>query len=76
LVLINSSSTSNELSQLSGGESLSFLRLTTQDDVNAQKLVDYFWEKAPINSIQKVAIIYNKNSSYSNSYKNSIQEYF
>jgi branched-chain amino acid transport system substrate-binding protein len=75
LVLINSSSASNELSQLSGGESLSFLRLTTQDDVNAQRLVDYFLEKAPINSIQKVALIYNKNSSYSNSYKNSIQEY-
>jgi branched-chain amino acid transport system substrate-binding protein len=75
LVLINSSSTSNELSQLSGGENLSFFRLTTQDDVNAQKLVDYFLEKSSASSLQKVAIIYNKNSSYSNSYKNSIQEY-
>ncbi|MDJ0775147.1 MAG: ABC transporter substrate-binding protein [Mastigocoleus sp. MO_167.B18] len=81
LLLINPSSTSNELSYLSGGERLSFFRLTTQDSVNARRLADYLIEKSAIeNTIQgksqnKVAIVYNKNSSYSTSYRNTISEY-
>lgn len=75
LVLINSSSTSNELSYLSVGESLSFFRLTTQDSINAKKLSEYLKNILAVKSQPKVAIIYNKNSSYSNSYRNSIKEY-
>ncbi|MBA3920995.1 MAG: amino acid ABC transporter substrate-binding protein [Nostocaceae cyanobacterium] len=73
LVLVNPSSTSNELSHLSGGESLSFFRLTTQDSINATRLADYLKEFSA--NPKKVAIIYNKNSSYSNSYRNTIKEY-
>ncbi|MBC1223355.1 ABC transporter substrate-binding protein, partial [Nostoc sp. UCD120] len=65
LILVNSSSTSNELSHLSGGESLSFFRLTTQDSINATQLAHYLTEKLSGKNNQKVAIIYNKNSSYS-----------
>jgi branched-chain amino acid transport system substrate-binding protein len=73
LVLVNSSSTSNELSHLSGGESLSFFRLTTQDSINATRLGDYLIEFSE--TPKKVAIIYNKNSSYSTSYRNTIKKY-
>jgi ABC-type branched-subunit amino acid transport system substrate-binding protein len=73
LVLINPSSTSNELSHLSSGESLSFFRLTTQDNINATQLGDCLIEKFTGKSGIKVAIFYNKNSSYSTSYRNSIK---
>ncbi|MEH2323970.1 MAG: hypothetical protein V7K32_10420 [Nostoc sp.] len=73
LILVTSSSTSNELSHLSGGESLSFFRLTTQDSINATQLAHYLTERLPGKNIQKVAIIYNKNSSYSTSYRNTIK---
>lgn len=75
LILVNSSSTSNELSELSIGESLSFFRLTTPDDINAQKMANYLIDKFSSQPPQKVAVIYNQNSSYSISYKNSIQKY-
>ena len=75
LVLVNSSSTSNELSYLSGGESLSFFRLTTQDSINAKKLGEYLKNILAVKIQPKVAIIYNQNSSYSNSYRNSIKKY-
>ena len=81
LLLVNSSSTSNELSYLSGGERLSFFRLTTQDNVNARRLADYLIEKSVIEiksqgkGQKKVAIVYNKNSSYSTSYRNTISDY-
>ncbi|RCJ24547.1 hypothetical protein A6S26_18570 [Nostoc sp. ATCC 43529] len=73
LVLINPSSTSNELSHLSGGESLSFFRLTTQDNISATELAHYLLEKFTAKTGIKVAIVYNKNSSYSTSYRNSIR---
>ncbi|WP_392533537.1 ABC transporter substrate-binding protein [Nostoc sp. C117] len=73
LVLVNSSSTSNELSHLSAGESLSFFRLTTQDSINANQLVHYLIENFLGKSKIKIAIIYNKNSSYSTSYRNNIK---
>lgn len=75
LLLVNSSSTSNELSHLSMGERLSFFRLTTQDSINATQLGHYLTEKFSGNSKKKVAIIYNKNSSYSTSYRTVIKEY-
>lgn len=73
LVLINPSSTSNELSHLSGGESLSFFRLTTQDNISATQLADCLRKTFAAKKGIKVAIVYNKNSSYSTSYKNSIK---
>ncbi|MEB3179455.1 MAG: ABC transporter substrate-binding protein [Nostocaceae cyanobacterium] len=75
LLLVNASSTSNEFSQLSVGESLSFFRLTTQDSVNARRLASYLTNNYCDKAQQKVAIIYNKNSSYSISYRNAIKEY-
>lgn len=77
LALVNSSSTSDQLSQLTGGESLSFFRLTTQDSVNAANLANYLSQFLPnqLNKLYKVAIIYNKNSSYSTSYKTAIKHY-
>ncbi|MBR8838753.1 MAG: amino acid ABC transporter substrate-binding protein [Stigonema ocellatum SAG 48.90 = DSM 106950] len=75
LILVNSSSTSNELSNLSVGESLSFFRLTTQDSINAKKLADYLNQKISSQIPKKVAIIYNQNSTYSTSYRNSIKKY-
>jgi len=73
LVLINPSSTSNELSHLSGGESLSFFRLTTQDNISATQLADCLTKRFAAKKGIKVAVVYNKNSSYSTSYKNSIK---
>ncbi|NMG21645.1 hypothetical protein DP116_20225 [Brasilonema bromeliae SPC951] len=75
LVLVNSSSTSNELSDLSVGESLSFFRLTTQDSINAKKMADYLNKKVSNQIPKKVAIIYNQNSTYSTSYRNSLKKY-
>ncbi|MDZ8240225.1 MAG: ABC transporter substrate-binding protein [Nostoc sp. ChiQUE01a] len=74
LVLINPSSTSNELSDLSGGESLSFFRLTTQDNISARQLAHCLIDKFAGRSGIKVAIVYNKNSSYSTSYRNSLKK--
>lgn len=53
LTLVNSSSTSNELSELSLGESLSFFRLTTPDDINAKKMVNYLRERVSSKPPQK-----------------------
>jgi branched-chain amino acid transport system substrate-binding protein len=75
LTLVNSSSTSNELSQLSIDESLSFFRLTTPDAINAKKMANYLIEKVSSQPPKKVALIYNQNSSYSISYRNSIRKY-
>jgi ABC-type branched-subunit amino acid transport system substrate-binding protein len=75
IILVSSSSTSNELSHLSGGESLSFFRLTSQDSVNAKRLADYLTERFSNKSQNKVAIIYNKNSTYSTSYRTVIKKY-
>ncbi|UKP00019.1 ABC transporter substrate-binding protein [Nostoc sp. UHCC 0870] len=72
LVLVNSSSTSNELSDLSV---VSFFRLTTPDQINAQKLANYLIQKNAGKAKSKIAIIYNKNSSYSQSYRNSIKKH-
>jgi len=75
LPLVNFSSTSNELSHLSLGESLSFFRLTTQDGVAAENVTRYLAKNSSIKNPKKVAIFYNKNSSYSLSYRNAIRKY-
>ncbi|BAY37398.1 serine/threonine protein kinase [Nostoc sp. NIES-2111] len=75
LVLVNASSTSNELSQLFIDESLCFFRLTTPDAVNAEKMANYLVARFSGQSLNKVAIIYNQNSSYSVSYRKSIRQY-
>jgi len=75
ILLVNSSSTSNEFSLLTGGEALSFFRLTTPDCFNAKRLADYLLNAPSKSTRKKVAIIYNQNSSYSQSYKTSIKEY-
>lgn len=71
ITLVNSSSTSNDLSQLD--ESTGFFRLTTQDNVNAEYLVHYLAENFADKKLQKVAIIYNENSNYSCSYRAAIK---
>lgn len=71
LVLVNSSSTSNELSNLS---LVSFFRLTTPDMINADKLANYLMQQYSSKRPSRLAIIYNQNSIYSTSYRNSIKE--
>ncbi len=66
LALINFSSSLDQLSQLAGGEALSFFRLTTPNDQNAARLAAHLAEAAPRS---RAAIIYNQDSSYSNSYR-------
>ncbi|NEQ71339.1 MAG: ABC transporter substrate-binding protein [Symploca sp. SIO2D2] len=75
ILLVNSSSTSNEFSLLTGGEALSFYRLTTPDCFNAKRLADYLLNAPSKSTRKKVAIIYNQNSSYSQSYKTSVKRY-
>ncbi|MBP5972844.1 amino acid ABC transporter substrate-binding protein [Brasilonema sp. CT11] len=74
LTLVNYSSTSNQLSSLEEDEKLCFFRLTTQDSINAKQLINYLAEINSIENYKKVAIIYNKNSSFSISYRNSIKK--
>lgn len=68
IVLVNASSTSNQLSHLE--DSIGFFRIATQDRINAAQLIQYLAD----GHSQTVAIIYNENSSYSCSYRNSIKE--
>lgn len=70
IVLINASSTSNDLSRL--GESIGFFRLTTQDSINAAQLLQYLAKNLGDVHSRSVAIIYNENSSYSCSYRSAI----
>ena len=71
LALVNFSSTSDQLSRLTGGERLSFFRLTTPDQINAARLAAYLVQAAPG---RRTAIIYNQNSSYSNSYRAALTQ--
>lgn len=72
MVLLNYSSTSNELSQLSIGEKLSFYRLTTHDQIAAENLVNYI-SQLDISFPHNVSIIYNENSTYCTSYKTTLE---
>ena len=75
LTLVNYSSTSNELSSLFEDEKLCFFRLTTQDSVSTKQLIHYLADISSVEKPRRVAIIYNKNSSYSTSYRTSIKKY-
>ena len=69
IVLVNTSSTSDQLSYLD--ESIGFFRTTTHDSVSAARLIQYLSEDC---GSQTIAIIYNKNSSYSCSYRTAVRE--
>jgi branched-chain amino acid transport system substrate-binding protein len=76
IVLVNSSSTSNHLSSLEIGEQLCFFRIPPMDIISAASLVHFLsLSNTLIQQPQqkKVAIIYAKNSIYSNSYRQSIE---
>lgn len=71
IVLVNSSSTSTELSSLEIDERLGFFRIPPIGTINAAKLVDFLANPAAsphLPAIEKTAIIYAKNSMYSSSY--------
>jgi ABC-type branched-subunit amino acid transport system substrate-binding protein len=72
LFLLTPSSTSDELSDLV--ESFSFFRMTTPDRVATERLANYL-ASLPIFP-QRVAIIYNENSSYCSSFKRAICQHF
>ncbi|WP_414578890.1 hypothetical protein [Anabaena sp. CCY 9402-a] len=72
LVLVNACSTSNELADLS---LMSFFRLTTPDKINAKRLSDYLGSKIAGREQSKIALIYNHNSLYCQSYRNSIKRH-
>jgi branched-chain amino acid transport system substrate-binding protein len=76
IVLVNSSSTSTELSSLGIGEQLCFFRIPPIDTINAAKLVEFLGSRAAfphLPPLKKTAIIYAKNSIYSNSYRQAIE---
>lgn len=75
LLLINGSSTSDELSELPLREQLSFFRLTTPDAIAAERLMKYIQKQASGQERLRVGIIYNKNSLYSTSYRHAIWRY-
>lgn len=72
IVLINASSTSDELSVLGENENIGFFRISTPDAVNAAQLIQYLVDSFPEGSSRKVVIIYNDNSSFSCSYRAAI----
>ncbi|AUT01550.1 hypothetical protein CLI64_14775 [Nostoc sp. CENA543] len=72
LVLVNACSTSNELTDLS---LMSFFRLTTPDNTNAQRLADFLMSHIAEREQSKIALIYNHNSIYCQSYRNSMKKY-
>jgi branched-chain amino acid transport system substrate-binding protein len=76
IVLVNSSSTSSELSSLEIGERLGFFRIPPIDTINAATLVKFLANPAAfphLPALKKTAIIYAENSIYSNSYLQAIE---
>ena len=75
-MLVNSSSTSTQLSSLGIGEQLCFFRIPPVDTINVARLVDFLADPAAfphLPTLKKTAIIYAKNSIYSNSYRQAIE---
>jgi ABC-type branched-subunit amino acid transport system substrate-binding protein len=71
LLLVCPSSTSDELSNVVGMNS--FFRITTQDKIATQRVVSYLLDISNSQSTkQRITIIYNKNSSYCQSFRNAI----
>ncbi len=76
IVLVNSSSTSTQLSSLGIGEQLCFFRIPPVDTINATKLVEFLGNRVAfphLPALKKIAIIYARNSIYSNSYRQAIE---
>jgi branched-chain amino acid transport system substrate-binding protein len=76
IVLVNSSSTSTQLSRLEVGEQLCFFRIPPVDTINAARLVNFLADPAAfphLPALKKTAIIYAENSIYSNSYRQAIE---
>ncbi|MBW4618681.1 MAG: ABC transporter substrate-binding protein [Cyanosarcina radialis HA8281-LM2] len=70
LVLINPSSTSDRLSTLA--ERDYFFRLTTPDRIATQHLARYLTDRTQ--ELQKLAILYNESSIYSQSYRDALYQ--
>ena len=75
LPLVNASSTSDDLSQLSPTLQPGFFRLTTPDRVNATALMQYLSQHGQATSPRPVALIYNPNSRYCQSYQRVVRQY-
>jgi branched-chain amino acid transport system substrate-binding protein len=76
IVLVNSSSTSTQLSSLEDSEQLCFFRIPPADTINAARLVEFLADPAAfpdLPALKKTAIIYAENSIYSNSYRRAIE---
>jgi branched-chain amino acid transport system substrate-binding protein len=76
IALVNSSSTSDRLSYLEFGEQLSFFRIPPRDSTNAKRLVKFLGTSNAFPHLpkkKKVSIIYAKNSIYSNSYRQAVE---
>jgi branched-chain amino acid transport system substrate-binding protein len=71
LVLINPSSTSDRLSDLPDKDY--FFRLTTPDRIATKYLSNYLISRHP--EFQKLAILYNHNSIYSQSYRDALRQH-
>ena len=77
IVLINSSSTSTQLSSLGIDERLHFFRIPPVDTINVAKLVEFLADRAAfphLPALKKTAIIYARNSIYSNSYRQAVED--
>ncbi|WP_295618135.1 ABC transporter substrate-binding protein [Chamaesiphon sp. GL140_3_metabinner_50] len=77
IVLVNSSSTSTQLSSLEIGEQLCFFRIPPIDTINAAKLVEFLADPAAfphLPALKRTVIIYAENSIYSNSYRQAIED--
>lgn len=72
IALVNASSTADELAQTSPGEQLSFFRITTPDRPSAACLIHHLahLHRQPAS----LAIIYNRKSLYSCSYRRAIHQ--
>lgn len=74
VLLVCPSSTSDELSNVVGMNS--FFRMTTQDKIATKRVFSYLLDRSTSQSNnQKITIIYNKHSSYCQSFKNAILQY-
>lgn len=71
--VVNASSTADPLSHLSTGEQIGWFRLSTPDQINSAKLVEFLLSLAN-DRPQRIAIIYNQNSLYSQSYRSAVRQ--
>jgi branched-chain amino acid transport system substrate-binding protein len=77
MILVNSSSTSTKLSSLDTGKQLCFFRIPPMDSINATSLISFLSIASNFPHLpkqKKVAIIYAKYSTYSNSYLTAVEQ--